>query len=421
MARMIPAFMDDKTPPGERDIFNFLSVVDPSWVVIHSLDLSPLNNDLRTEIDFLVIIPDLCVVCVEVKSHKEIHFDGTRWNPPTITRSPFKQAVDACYTFRRQMVAIDPSKTKIPVVHLCIFPRSPFPLTRNLSIQPWELIEGTEFSQITEGYQLASLIKRNATRTIRANRSISLLSGGLTGREIDEIINLCVPMQKVRPAGKQELDYRARKAEEALRTQQRPVFTLAERNRSLIVSGGAGTGKTLIAMALAKRLSERGERVALVCFNQLIGDWMANEAVKGSANYRALIVGRAIRVLAKLMGVRISPQPTQKYWDVDLPAEISGRLADLDLRAAAEFDVLIVDEAQDVLGRPWIWSALISIVAGGEENGKVILFGDFDNQVLSNRDEAISALKKFESVAYPAKWHLTENCRNYGIVGDAAL
>src|SRR6516225_112818 len=123
MARLIPSFMDDSTPPGERDVYNLLAAGPEEWVALHSVDLAPWNRGLRTEIDFVVIVPDTGILCVEVKSHERINFDGQRWYPETIARSPFNQACDGRYTFHRRMVELAPQFRQIPVVHCCIFPR----------------------------------------------------------------------------------------------------------------------------------------------------------------------------------------------------------------------------------------------------------------------------------------------------------
>ena len=141
MARMIPAFMDDHTPPGERDVFNMIASGPDDWAVLHSLDLAPWNRGLRTELDFVVIIPDTGILCIEVKSHENITFDGNRWLPETISRSPFKQASDGRHTFYRRLTDLAPEMKRVPVVHCCIFPRSPFDFGRNLSVQPWELMD----------------------------------------------------------------------------------------------------------------------------------------------------------------------------------------------------------------------------------------------------------------------------------------
>ena len=123
MARMIPSFMDDRTPPGERDVFNLLAAGPDDWVALHALDLAPWNKGLRTEVDFIVIAPDAGILCVEVKSHEKIGFDGQRWFPDSIKRSPFKQAADGRFALHRSLAEIAPHLKGIPVVHACIFPR----------------------------------------------------------------------------------------------------------------------------------------------------------------------------------------------------------------------------------------------------------------------------------------------------------
>jgi hypothetical protein len=108
------------------------------WVALHSLDLAPGNRGLRTEIDFVVIVPDTGVVCIEVKSHETISFRVNGWSPADIKHSPFKQASDGRHTFYRRLRDFAPQFRRVPVVYCCIFPRALFDLQPNLSVQPWE-------------------------------------------------------------------------------------------------------------------------------------------------------------------------------------------------------------------------------------------------------------------------------------------
>jgi hypothetical protein len=114
VASVIPSFYDESTPPGEKEVFRLLAAGPDSWVAIHSLDLAPWNRGLRTEIDFLVVVPDVGIACIEVKSHDRIEFDGQMWRPPSIKRSPFKQALDARYTFARRLSELVPSHMRVP-------------------------------------------------------------------------------------------------------------------------------------------------------------------------------------------------------------------------------------------------------------------------------------------------------------------
>jgi hypothetical protein len=158
-----------------------------------------------------------------------------------------------------------------------------------------------------------------------------------------------------------------------------------------------------------------------LCFNQLVGDWMERTALKGGPPLPNLIVGRAIKVMASLTGTAIPAEPTAEFWESELPLRLEERLTDPDFRMDACFDFIVVDEAQDLLARPRIWSCLMEFLHGGLGKGSFALFGDFRNQVLSYRRVMDGKLKELEDTARPVRWHLDENCRNYRIVGDAAV
>jgi hypothetical protein len=421
MARLIPSFMDDHTPPGERDVFNLLAAGPDDWLVLHSLDLAPWNRGLRTEIDFVVIVPDTGILCVEVKSHENIVFDGQQWYPASISRSPFKQATDGRYTFSRRLREIAPQLQNLPIVHCCVFPRSPFDLPPNLSIQPWELIDMRAFRAFGTGTAFCADLKARMQRSIRADAALVPLELQLTPHQVETIVKCCVPVQRRHPDARQEITRREEEIERILREQQRPVLQLAALNSRLVVSGGAGTGKTLIAMEVARRAAEKGRRVALLCFNQLVGDWMRRRMDQVTPAIPNLVVGRAIRVMAEITDVEIPDKPSPDFWENELPQLLEERLTDPDFKAAAVFDFLVLDEAQDVLARPRLWQCLAQFLSGGADRGSLALFGDFEHQVLAGRDPMRQALSGLDATDRPVRWNLSENCRNYRIVGETAV
>src|SRR5271165_7559770 len=102
MARMVPDFISLKTDSaGERYVFNILrdSPVTVSWTVFHSLDLPTHLTRIAGEIDFVILIPNLGILCLEVKGHNRIARKGGSWyfgnNPIPDPRGPFKQASEA--------------------------------------------------------------------------------------------------------------------------------------------------------------------------------------------------------------------------------------------------------------------------------------------------------------------------------------
>lgn len=421
MARMIPSFVDEYTPPGERDVFNMLAAGPADWVALHSLDLAPWNRDLRTEVDFVLIIPDTGILCIEVKSHLNITFDGERWHPPKITRSPFKQAADGRFTFYRRMRELAPRFAGVPVVHCCIFPRARFDVTPNLSVQPWELMDMRAFRIFNESTAFCDDLRARLNRSIEADANLRPLTTALSAVDLAALVEACVPVQKRRPDAREEVRRREEQATAVLREQQKPVLRLSELNDRLVVSGGAGTGKTLIAMEIARRAAEKGRRVALLCYNQLVGEWMRHRIAQTGLIPPNLIIGRAIRIMAEMTGVAIPESPSPSFWDTDLPEQLEDRLTDPDLKATSAFDYLVLDEAQDFMARPRLWACLSQFLRDGVAGGSFALLGDFDHQVLQDHEPMRRTLAEVYAAARPVRWHLAENCRNYRIVGETAL
>jgi len=418
---MIPSFMDDRTPPGEREIFSLLAPGPDTWVVLHSLDLAPWNRGLRTEIDFVVIVPDAGILCIEVKTHETIAFDGQRWHPKSIIRSPFKQASDGRHTFYRRLKELAPQFKRFPVVHCCIFPRASFDLSPNLSVQPWELMDLRTFRKFDSGDEFCSDLKFRIAKSIAVDEHLQHVNHPLSKGQINIIVRYCVPVQKFCLDAREEIIRREAEIEKVLHKQQKPILQLVAWNERLIVTGGAGTGKTLIAMELARRIAESGRRVALLCYNRLIGIWMKRMIEQIKPTLPNLVVGRVISVMAEMAGINYPNNPQQDYWETTLPRELEERITDPDFKAMASFDYLVLDEAQDILARPPIWQCLIQFLSGGLEEGAFSLFGDFDHQVLTAKEPIIKAIAELEEYNRPVRWKLSENCRNYRIVGDTAV
>lgn len=421
MARLIPSFIDDRAPPGEHDVFGRLNNGPQDWTVLHSLDLGPWNRRRRTEIDFLVIVPDTGIVCVEVKSQAQIHFDGQRWHPASITRSPFKQALDARFAFARRLREVAPGLSHIPVVHCCVFPRAPMEVAGTLSIRPFELVDGAAFLAMGGGEAFCSDLRRRMREAIDEDPQLQPLAQALAPATVDRIAALCVPVSRRRPDARDEVLHARQELERTLRQQQKPVLNLARANPRLVVAGGAGTGKTLIAMEVARSAAADGARVALVCFNRLVGRWMQGAITRGGPVLPNLVVERAHRLLGTLAEVSIPADPGADYWDGPFVDTVEERLTDPDFVASTQFDLLVVDEAQDILARPRLWSCLAQFLTGGVADGRYVLLGDFEHQVLGAKETVDRVLRDVVRDGACTRWFMTENCRNVRIVGETAV
>ncbi len=418
MARMIPDFLDGTEPPGERAVFNMLSGGSPDWTVIHSLDLAPWDQGRRMELDFLVIIPDAGLLCIEVKSHKEIYFDGQKWSPPAIKKSPFKQAADARYNLHRKLKDIAPSTGAIPKAHCCIFTHARFPVRPNLSVHQEELMDAEAFRSFSEADGLCFELRRRMLALAAADNAPKL-DGTIPPVRVDEIVEKCFPVRKRLPGKAEEIRWKQEALEQLLRDQQKPILRLAKDNDRILVRGGAGTGKTLVALELAMQQAQAGRRVAFVCYNRLVGQWLEKE-VRRRDPPPGLQVGTVHSLLRKIADVAIPARPRKEFWEETLPSRVAEKLTSPDFAYEAEFDLIVVDEAQDILARPMLWQCLVSLLEGGLQDGRFALFGDFERQVLRAPEELDMSLESVLEVA-TARYRLDENCRNTSWVGRTAL
>ena len=81
MARMMPAFCPIDAPPGEKAVYSALQSDrgTDDWIVLHSLGIADHVRQVEGEADFVIIIPEVGILVIEVKSHQTIdrRADGT--------------------------------------------------------------------------------------------------------------------------------------------------------------------------------------------------------------------------------------------------------------------------------------------------------------------------------------------------------
>jgi superfamily II DNA or RNA helicase len=115
-------------------------------------------------------------------------------------------------------------------------------------------------------------------------------------------------------------------------------------NQRLLITGGAGTGKTLLAIEAAKRLSAQGLRVLVTCFNQPLGVHLAGRLVRFD-RVEALHFHGVCTRWAKDAGIdyeRRSDASDEEYCEVRAPNVLTGA-SDVLKRVV---DAVIVDESQ---------------------------------------------------------------------------
>ncbi len=173
---------------------------------------------------------------------------------------------------------------------------------------------------------------------------------------------------------------------------------LAE-NRQALVTGGAGTGKTVLATERVRRLAALGDdaRVLFVCFNRPLGDALAAEF----ADDPNVIAGNFHRLVRNTLADAEVPFPqpvTPEWWAHDAVSQFPDAAAKLGF----EVDAVVVDEGQDF--RPLWWDAL-RLVMRDPDDGWFYVFADAQQAVYVD-----DWTPPFDGRG--ARWALTKNCRN---------
>ena len=163
-----------------------------------------------------------------------------------------------------------------------------------------------------------------------------------------------------------------------LTEQQAMILDAVRMLNRVEVRGGAGSGKTWLAVEQARRLAARGERVALVCYSRGLAAYLQRRvAAIPNRRHRPAYVG-LFHGLGEQWGATLPESTDDAHgWEVRLPEEMTALAAGL--LDGHRYDAVVVDEAQD-FSDTW-WPALLSSLRS-EESG-VYVFSDESQRVFA--------------------------------------
>ena len=418
MARMIPPMYAKATPQGERRVFALLQN-DPDtkdWVVLHSYGISRHETKRSAEIDIVVLAPGLGVLCLEVKGTMVSRHEGVwDYGYKTSTEGPFRQASSAMHALRDSIARHDSSCGNLLFWSGAIFTSQPFE-ERSPEWHSWQYIDGRDLARSPISRLITNMLER-AHSHLASRRGSARWYGEEVSRPTKGQVSRMVQIMRgdfEAVSCPRDIVRQAEQTIEVLTEEQYSVLDALEDNERILVNGLAGTGKTVLAIEAARRASLAGSTVLLVCFNKLLGEWIAAEAAGIDAGEHGSVRAGHIHALMREIVGRDAPVGEgSEYWGKELPEQTL--LSLWSNENAQKYDVLIVDEAQDILAAAYL-DVLSELLVGGLAGGKWLIFGDFANQAiyLGGLGRTVDDLTQVlaERCPHYAKHRLYVNCRN---------
>lgn len=382
-------------------------------MVIFSLpwiSVTPYGTARDGETDFIVFDKHRGILIIEVKGGGvRVEGDTNKWfsvdrnSKEHVIKDPFRQSITAKYAllnYLKSQAAWQRLQLMPTMGHAVLFP----------DIDKTEKLAGPDRPvEIMGGRTDIAALERWVDRVFdywSGDKCIGLGDGGI--EVIDRIFFRDI---EVRPllsvlVADEELE-RIRLTDE----QARVLSLLGQRARA-VVSGGAGTGKTLLAVQKARDLAEKGNRTLLVCYNRPLAEHLASccEGVRGlevmsfhQLCYRNTLLA-SDRSGVDLLEDSALSNPGEDKFDVHYPHALAMSSEILDDR----YDAIIVDEAQDFGQEYWF---PIELLLANTEKSTLFLFYDH-NQAIYSR------VSTFPISDEP--FLLTRNCRNTRHIHEAA-
>lgn len=369
---MIPNAIPRQAKSGaEAKLFEVLSNMEgwDEWICLHSLRLDEHSYQACGEIDFLLLGPDGIFAC-EVKGGR-VSFNGKIWTMKNRYghnhnehRGPFKQSEDAHFSLKADLLKIPLLHNLIPKVRFgwCVsFPEIEFD------------VESVEWSK-----EIILDIRSCSSPTLLSFKLRQMLDyyrdkfpkkTTLTKEDIDDLlVHMRPKFDRLPKLGDVAVHLLV---ESFALTQEQYLFLDAVfTNPRIICNGGAGTGKSFIALEAARRMYALGKSVVLTTKSETLLAYLKNQPGVDGISF----------ILWK------------------------------DILTIFPVDYLVIDEAQDVMDddAPKI---LDSVVKGGGTNGSWLICMDANSQsnlIGTYSKVALKQIESFNSILV----NIPVNCRN---------
>lgn len=398
MLTLIPGFTGTEYKSNaEKKVFKLLQEADiETGYAFHSVGLPIHEKKSYSEADFIVVTPR-GITCLEVKGGSVDCTNGvwTFQNRFGETNSknegPFEQASGALFALKNALAKRMPWVERVSFATGVIFTDITFSY-RGVSIIPEIIYDFSSTKNMNEYI--------DDIHTYWELRNHKRMYPVLSQEQMDEIkcairddLHFVPSLQSI---SKSVDDQLIRLTEEQIK-----IMDSLSENDKILVSGPAGSGKTLIAIEYAKRKAEEGKRVLYLTFNTGIASYLSTLDIPNS-----IVVKHLHGLISDYINVDSRRSLESHYFSTILPDQFVRYLSSHKLVA---YDVLVVDEGQDLINIKY-FPIFDKLLKKGLFNGNWAIFYD-PNQNIFNQSKFDKSLNELLR-NHPARCRLTKNCRN---------
>lgn len=387
MATFIPEVKpeDFNNSYGEMKVYEALRSLGNQYTVFYSLSWVSVN-DRRTvgEADFVVAHPDKGIFVIEVKSG-EIEYKKGEWIQ-TNTRTgkqkkitPYTQARKSQFELLERLEIVR-SQVKIPMLCYGVW----FP---SIEIKDKDLLPPEAPKEIT--LDKASLDKPEKALEDAFNYwATKYRMTKLSSAEFQKVVEVLCPHFHVVPKLKTKME-ETELSYIQLTSQQAAVLDFLEEQKTAVIHGLAGTGKTVLAIEKAKSLAAKDEQVLFLCYNSFLKDNLkTNNTIPNVTFHNAHSLAYEIMGGLNVDRDRVLEEFEEFLTDVFEPEDWP-------------YVNVIIDEGQDLSDR--LVNALYDLVK--RKHGYFYVFYDRNQYILKNK------MPKWIEDA-ECRLVLHKNCRN---------
>jgi len=397
---------------AEERVFGSIMLQLPEQVtLIHSMKY--FDSDREYEIDFLIGHPDFGIAVLEVKG-SDLKYSNTGWQQ-------YNRAEHRWYPkdIRKQL-----GTNKRWIVNMLIErfgdlipPVSGFLVTPDTAFRNTDNVGGFARRSIVDSTQVDNLWEIVSSRLADKLTEPRFAYGSIwTWKEQIEYIRDQFHTyhdtyeEQIRSTQERGL------AIESLSKNQVALLDFMGDNSRMLVRGGPGSGKTVLAIEQAARLSAAGKKTGLLCYNIGLSQHLIRATASLPKNQRLGFTG-SLEDLIEKWNIQLPPVPEtraarDRHYRKEVPRVILEEIKDLP--EEEKFDAWIVDEAQELHRGHW---NVLRASLKDPENGIIHAFGDKDQEIFQRDEESQNEEEWHNRIPwFYARGSLRRNLRNSRVI-----